>query len=433
MINRFTFVVFTCVIAFIALFAVPHVSRAQSVEQLAKSYITPFPKNEKYTVYVVGDSLAAGVYKSLEETFQNDRRLQLKSSFKYRSGLARTDAFSWKTHLQRIAKQETVHMVVMLVGLAERRSVRIAGQGKNQKFGSEAWQKTMSGRVGSVLKMLKDKKVAVYWVGLPIMRSPKQNDAMQQLNSIFRQQAFLNGVKFIDTWNGFADQFGRYSAYGADLTGKIRRLRDKDGIQFTTSGFRKLAHFVEREILRDMALAKAERNIPLAGDAKEQERIRTDAKPKIKKRVAKSQDGAEAEGFFSSLQKRLLGISKNTKKQASTNPSVTVIDGLKIVRPPLPDLALSRSVARRNASSSLYGIGTSLIAKNIGSNLTALASVTPANDLSLKTVKQRIPLQQTPYYRVLVLGETLESKPGRADDFTWGRHEDTAELSNSIN
>lgn len=398
-----------------------HDSYAQRADQFSRSYLTPFPKGNQYKVFVVGDALAAGVQNGLLDAFENDKRVEIKGAIKYRSGLARVRSFSWKNHVRSLLRQEKIHAVVMLVGLGERRNIRY--KGKTQKFGEDAWAKTMSGRVRDLLKVLKDSKVAVYWVGLPIMRSPKQNEAMQRLNSIFREQSFLKGLKFIDTWNGFADQFGRYSAYGADLSGKVRRLRDNDGVQFTKSGYRKLAHFVEREIRRDIALARSERNIPLAGDEKEQDRIRNVLKPKVPKRNQKTEkETKEQEGFFSALQKRLLGAGKTQQKTQKSNPSVAVVDGIKIVRPPLSEFSISRAVVRRNNAALISAdIGSGVLAKSVGRDLTALATVTPLNDLSLKAAEQRVPLQQTPYYKVLVLGEALEAKPGRADDFSWSQ------------
>jgi hypothetical protein len=42
-------------------------------------------------------------------------------------------------------------------------------------------------------------------------------------------------------------------------------------------------------------------------------------------------------------------------------------------------------------------------------------------------VPRRPPLTQSPYYKVLVKGEALPPKTGRADDFTWPRPEPAAE------
>src|SRR3989337_1927533 len=141
------------------------------------------------------------------------------------------------------------------------------------KVGSEAWDEIYGQRVEAFIKKLRAESGAVYWVGLPIMRSPGQSSDAEAMNELFREKAFINGAKFIDTWNGFSDEAGRYSAYGPDMTGQVKRLRADDGVHFTMRGYLKLAHFVEKELRRDLNLAKIERNIPLAGNEDEQAKV----------------------------------------------------------------------------------------------------------------------------------------------------------------
>jgi hypothetical protein len=61
------------------------------------------------------------------------------------------------------------------------------------------------------------------------------------------------------------------------------------------------------------------------------------------------------------------------------------------------------------------------IASDLPGGLTALASISAVNDPSVASSKPRLPLAQRPYYRVLIKGEQLKPKAGRADDFTWPR------------
>jgi hypothetical protein len=49
------------------------------------------------------------------------------------------------------------------------------------------------------------------------------------------------------------DEAGKYSNFGPDYEGQMRRLRSSDGVYFTKSGARKLAHYVEREVRRYMS------------------------------------------------------------------------------------------------------------------------------------------------------------------------------------
>ena len=105
------------------------------------------------------------------------------------------------------------------------------------------------------------------------MGNPAFSETAAQMNDAVRQAAYVNGVKFIETWAGFTDQLGAYSAYGPDLSGQTKRLREGDGIGLTAPGNRKLANYIETALRRDLAHAKAQRNIPLAGDEEEQARV----------------------------------------------------------------------------------------------------------------------------------------------------------------
>src|SRR6185295_1625291 len=139
--------------------------------------------------------------------------------------------------------------------------------------------------------------------GLPIMRSDGQNADAEALNDVYREKAFINGAKFIETWNGFTDESGRFSAYGPDMTGQVKRLRADDGVHFTMRGYLKLAHYVEKELRRDLNLAKIERNIPLAGNEDEQAKVmgravvpgRSDPEPAPSQTEAAANGGAPSE------------------------------------------------------------------------------------------------------------------------------------------
>ncbi len=158
------------------------------------------------------------------------------------------------------------HIAIVMLGVQDRYSL---GSRRSPKA-DEEWRNEYGARVDQAMKILKKGGRAVYWVGLPNMRRWQDNERAQMMNDIFRERAYLNGVRYIDAYASFIDESGGYSDYGPDVTGKVRRLRDTDGVHFTDVGYRKLAHFVERELRRDIAQARLERAVPLAGDTSEQ-------------------------------------------------------------------------------------------------------------------------------------------------------------------
>ena len=120
------------------------------------------------------------------------------------------------------------------------------------EFQTEAWQAAYVRRIDATIAALKAANVPVFWVGLPPQRDARQSAAAVYLNEMYRTRAERAGIVFVDIWDGFVDEAGRYVLQGPDFEGQIRRLRSGDGLFFTRAGARKLAHYVEREILRSL-------------------------------------------------------------------------------------------------------------------------------------------------------------------------------------
>ncbi len=360
-------------LALIALVSMSHLVTiqplmAQGTGLQYSSYVTPFPERGTYRVLVLGDSIGEGLSFGLSKAFKDDRSLQVINRAKWGTGFSRRRYIGRARELEPLLASIKPDIVLITVGAKDAIASILEGNQKH-RFGSDRWKQIYSERLEAILRRLKKQKSAVYWIGLPIMRDPVFNENMNTLNEMFREKAHLNNIKFIDTWNGFVDQYGNFSPYGPDLDGRVLRLRDKDGIRFTGTGYRKLAHYVEREIRRDLIAARSERNVPLAGDAGEQREIN---------------------------QKKSIG---------------------KLAKIPGTDSAAQARKAASRTTSSAAAFGE-VIASDRASGLTLLSSITRTNDPSLSGGRHTLPLTLRPYYRVLVKGETLASKPGRSDDFT---------------
>jgi hypothetical protein len=131
------------------------------------------------------------------------------------------------------------------------------------EFHTDKWEAAYIRRIDAAIAALKSARVPVFWVGLPSQRNSRASTDSAYLNELYRQQAEKAGIVYVDAWDGFVDDAGRYSPQGPDFEGQIRRLRSGDGVYFTKPGVRKLAHYVEREILRAMASRAAPVALPL--------------------------------------------------------------------------------------------------------------------------------------------------------------------------
>jgi uncharacterized protein len=121
------------------------------------------------------------------------------------------------------------------------------------EFRDDRWVELYSKKIEELAGVLKAKGVPVLWVGLPAIRGPKGTADMLFLDSLYREGAAKAGITYVDVWDGFVDEAGRFLQKGPDFEGQIRQLRSGDGVYFTKPGARKLAHYVEREITRLLA------------------------------------------------------------------------------------------------------------------------------------------------------------------------------------
>jgi hypothetical protein len=130
------------------------------------------------------------------------------------------------------------------------------------EFREERWVELYTKKIEEMIGVMKSKGVPVLWVGLPAVRGAKATADTLFLDSLYRDTAGKAGITYVDVWDGFVDEAGRFLQQGPDFEGQIRRLRSYDGVYFTRPGARKLAHYVEREITRLLAARSAPIALP---------------------------------------------------------------------------------------------------------------------------------------------------------------------------
>jgi hypothetical protein len=378
-----------------------------------RSYIFPFPQTDQYQLHVLGDYLASGLASGLEEAFGDDGSVKVINTTKSSAGLARPDRTDWTADIEELTKNSAVHIAVLMMGINDIRNINLP-EGR-AAWDTAEWRDAYAEEADKLLRALKAKNIAVYWVGMPIMAKTETNDAMAKINDIIRERAYINGAKYIDSWTGFTDQLGGFSAFGPDLTGQNKRLRNKDGITFTSLGNRKLANYLEVVLRRDLAAARRERNLSLAGDEEEQNNL----VPGRNRNTAPTDGGEGAAGT---------GVAANDAPtdengDASSEPFLTeigpaAVDGADVSQTPQVSAV---DQAALSAFASGYAPPGETILGDIDAGVTSLATVSPIADLNADIGERRLPVTERLYYKVLVKGQALDPKPGRADDFRWPR------------
>ncbi|MBT3069513.1 DUF459 domain-containing protein [Rhodomicrobium sp. Az07] len=410
-ISRVPAACFLTVTVALALLAAGNVGAlAQNPNPLSSSYVTPFPQTDRYQVRVIGDWLGPGLASGLQDAFKQDASVQIQDASKSNYGLARTEQISLFSDIDKlVASGAPVHIAVVMLGVNDVISMKApTGTGRLQP-GTAEWKDAYGREAEKLIRRLKAANIAVYWLGLPVMANSRRNDAVAAMNDAVRQAAYVNGAKFIETSTGFTDQSGGYAAYGPDLTGRTKRLREGDGVGFTAAGSRKLANYVEIVLRRDLAQAKAQRNIPLAGDEEEQARV-VPGTNRAAKGAAGSKSGWTAE----------TGIQPEVKPAPATPQATTAAE----------DNAPASNDQRREqaAFAGPSGFqGGELIFGDLDDGMTAIAVISPVGEFSMREIQRQTPLADRLYFKVLRRGDALPPKEGRADDFKWREDDVTSQ------
>lgn len=205
-------------------------------------------------ILVVGDFLAGGIGEGLIEAFANAPGTTIEIRSNGSSGLVRDDYYNWPAELPVLLDEIQPALVVIELGANDRQQMTTTAA--REKFPTDAWFKEYEKRVDAFAHLVVDRDIPLLWVGIPPFRSPGMTADVIKLNEVFRSTTEKVGGEFIDIWDGFVDQDGRFVLTGSDINGQQVRLRGSDGINLTAAGKRKIAFYLEkpaRRHLGDMA------------------------------------------------------------------------------------------------------------------------------------------------------------------------------------
>jgi hypothetical protein len=224
------------------------VRRRKAVARAPKAVVAVEKAADAKRVIVVGDFMAKALAKGLGEAFAENAGIVVIDASNGSSGLVRDDFYDWNARLPEIAGTENAELVVVMIGANDRQDIRSAS-GRIAKR-TPQWSTAYAGRVAALIQAIAAAGKPALWAGLVPVKSNALSRDYSAFNSIYREKTDTAGITFIEAWNGFADDEGRYVTSGPDINGQQRGLRTKDGLNFTKAGRRKLAFFVERDVLR---------------------------------------------------------------------------------------------------------------------------------------------------------------------------------------
>jgi hypothetical protein len=225
-----------------------------AVAQGTKSDKPYFAAKEVYQLFVIGDSLAAGLWSGVSRQIENDDRISLNGRYKEDSGLSRPEYYDWNGALPKILASNKIDIAIVMIGSNDAQAIR-DGQAR-YAFDTPEWRQAYVKQVDRLMASLKAAGAAVYWMEMPPMQAAKYDGAMKVISSIHEQRAQAAGIRFIATRADLSDK-GKYAESGFDPAGEFVRMRSRDGVHFLREGNNKLAGLVMAAINADIDTAVA--------------------------------------------------------------------------------------------------------------------------------------------------------------------------------
>ena len=215
-------------------------------------------KNENASkILVVGDFLAGGMGRELTKLYAANANVVVVNKTDPSSGLIRDDVVNWPERIPKLIEEFKPIAIVALVGMNDRQKIwKFPGQ--PEKLSPE-WLTEYNKRAAKIASIGVSGKIPLVWVGLPPVRSGKMNADYLAFNEIYRSKVeTVGGGEYVDIWDGFTNEEGKFVSAGPDINGQIVRLRGSKGINMTRAGRAKLAFFADKALQKIGVIGNAE-------------------------------------------------------------------------------------------------------------------------------------------------------------------------------
>ena len=193
---------------------------------------------EPETIVVFGDSQGQGIAGGLQRVLIEDPRFRVINRTHPGAALVHGQS-EWLDPIRQFVARDRADVAVVMVGANDRLDMREGGV--YLRFRTEEWHQAYARRVDDMLEALRGVGLRVLWCGNPIARSGTYSADMAYLNQIYADETARYGAQFLPLWDAVADGDGHYTAYGKDRDGVTQRLRNDDGIHFTSAGYALIA------------------------------------------------------------------------------------------------------------------------------------------------------------------------------------------------
>jgi uncharacterized protein len=200
-------------------------------------------------ILVVGDFLASGTAAGIAATFEQSPGVVVIDASNGSSGLVRDDFYNWPSEVGTLITTYQPSIVVVMIGANDRQELLVSG--KREEVRSPSWLDGYRVRVRALANAVTSRNVPLVWIGQVPFRSNSMTADMLALNDIFRETADSEktGSAYVDVWEGFVDETGKFMERGPDVNGQNVALRSGQ-VNVTKAGYRKIAFYAERSLNR---------------------------------------------------------------------------------------------------------------------------------------------------------------------------------------
>jgi len=207
-------------------------------------------------IVVLGDSLADGLWGSLNRSFARCPMIETLRLTAVSDGLAKTSSQGW---LDRYAGASTAlntresDVVIVQIGANDITTIRTGNS--RESFSTPEWDKLYSDRASQLATGLRARAASVIWFGLPVVGKSRLETPYQTITLLQQQAALKAGAMWVETHDLTKFGTGDFAMNGS-YEGRLQQLRAGDKVHFTRSGY----DYVAAEILDDLDKIIAVRN-----------------------------------------------------------------------------------------------------------------------------------------------------------------------------
>ncbi|AQT46717.1 DUF459 domain-containing protein [Bartonella choladocola] len=197
-------------------------------------------------ILVLGDFVGNAVADGLNQFYAENPKVVILASTNLSSGLVNESHYNWLDNIGKLVTKEKPDIIVMALGANDNQPIKTGEKTINVE--DKEWSDNYRQRIVSLSGALKGTGKPFFWLGNPSFKDPQLSQTISSLNRLYKQQMEAAGGHFVDVWEGFIDEQGKFALSGYDVNGKTVRLRANDGINFTSAGKKKLAFYLEKPL-----------------------------------------------------------------------------------------------------------------------------------------------------------------------------------------